>query len=623
MHNILDQLSRRTKRAIFFAADLAMIPVALYFAYVIRFGTLIPFTQVERGWMIFPTVIIAGIPLIYFLGLHRHKLLSYEIRAILTVQYCAIGLWFIAAVANNIFQFGVPRTVLVIFALLFFVGSVNSRAVALKILNLLHSYNGQRQKVAIYGAGSAGVQLINAMRQNRDVKIVAMFDQDPQIQGQVVAGLDVMGPEKIETYVKKHKISRLVLAMPSLKQSRRAKLQKTLSSLNCELQSVPSLDDLLLGRSTIDTLKPVSPDALLGRDKVDLNLPGVEEVYSGKTVMVTGAGGSIGSELCRQLLDCKPSRIVLFEHSEFALYAIEMELRKLGRDKDIAIIPILGSVTDPVRVAHVFETIPVEIVLHAAAYKHVPLVEANEVAGLSNNVVGTRTVADAAMRFEAERFILVSTDKAVRPTNVMGATKRMAELLIQDFARRSEKTLFSMVRFGNVLGSSGSVIPLFEKQIKTGGPVTVTHSEVTRFFMTIPEASRLVLLAGSFSTGGDVFVLDMGKPIKIVDLARRMIEAHGLDVRDENNPNGDIEISVTGLRPGEKLYEELLIGDDMLSTPHQKILRANEDQLDPEAVGLLNKRVERVILNEDKDGARAILLDHVDGYLNGVSTAAE
>jgi len=535
-----------------------MIPVALYFAYVIRFGTLIPFTQVERGWMIFPTVIIAGIPLIYFLGLHRHKLLSYEIRAILTVQYCAIGLWFIAAVANNIFQFGVPRTVLVIFALLFFVGSVNSRAVALKILNLLHSYNGQRQKVAIYGAGSAGVQLINAMRQNRDVKIVAMFDQDPQIQGQVVAGLDVMGPEKIETYVKKHKISRLVLAMPSLKQSRRAKLQKTLSSLNCELQSVPSLDDLLLGRSTIDTLKPVSPDALLGRDKVDLNLPGVEEVYSGKTVMVTGAGGSIGSELCRQLLDCKPSRIVLFEHSEFALYAIEMELRKLGRDKDIAIIPILGSVTDPVRVAHVFETIPVEIVLHAAAYKHVPLVEANEVAGLSNNVVGTRTV-----------------------------------------------------------------IPLFEKQIKTGGPVTVTHSEVTRFFMTIPEASRLVLLAGSFSTGGDVFVLDMGKPIKIVDLARRMIEAHGLDVRDENNPNGDIEISVTGLRPGEKLYEELLIGDDMLSTPHQKILRANEDQLDPEAVGLLNKRVERVILNEDKDGARAILLDHVDGYLNGVSTAAE
>ena len=623
MTDVLDLLSRRTKRAIFFVTDLIAIPVALYLAYAIRLGTFYPFQHSNFSWSMFLILILAGIPLIYGLGLHRYKLLAYEIRAVLRVQYCALGLLLTGVLANMFLGLAVPRGVLVIFALLFLVGSVNSRMVALKTLNLLQGYRGGRERVAIYGAGSAGVQLINALRQTREVKVTAFFDEDPQLHGQVVAGLPVLASDDIERYVGKHKIKRLVLARPSLTQSERAKLNKQLAALDCDLQSVPSLEELLLGKSSIDTLKPVSPDDLLGRDKVDLDLPGVAEVYSGKTVLVTGAGGSIGSELCRQLMDCGPSKVILFEHSEFNLYSIEKELVKLSDKRGIEIVPVLGSVTDAIRVDSVFKTMGVDIALHAAAYKHVPMVEMNEVAGLSNNVVGTRTVAEAALRHGAERFILVSTDKAVRPTNVMGATKRVAELLVQDFATRSTKTLFSMVRFGNVLGSSGSVIPLFLDQIRSGGPLTVTHEEVTRYFMTIPEASRLVLLAGSFSTGGDVFVLDMGKPVKIVDLARRMIGAHGLEVKDGENPHGDIEIKVTGLRPGEKLYEELLIGDDMLSTPHQKILRAGEDQLDRDGVLALNARIDEAISQEDKRAARGILLDHVDGYRVPISTAAE
>ncbi len=623
MLNLLDVMSRRTKRAVFFVADFLAIPVALYFAYVIRFGTFDVFSRLEQSWVIFPILMIAGAPLIYQLGLHRYKLLSYEIKAVLRVQACAAGLLLVGVVANLTFGLGVPRSVLAIFTMLFFVGSINSRAIALKILSLMNEVRGGRKRIAVYGAGSAGVQLVNALRQTRDVKVMAFFDEDTQLQGQVVSGLPVLPPEKMPTFVSSRKIKRLVLAVPSMKRSKRISLQKQLLELNCEVQSVPSLEELLLGKNTIDTLKTVSPDELLGRDKVDLNLPGVAEVYSGKTVLVTGAGGSIGSELCRQLMDCNPSRVILFDHSEFALYTIQMELNTIGLDKGILIDPVLGSVTDAVRVAHVFKEMKVDIVLHAAAYKHVPLVEANEIAGLNNNVFGTLTVAEAALTHKAERFILVSTDKAVRPTNVMGATKRMAELLVQDLAERSESTLFSMVRFGNVLGSSGSVIPLFQKQIKSGGPVTVTHDEVTRYFMTIPEAARLVLLAGSFSTGGDVFVLDMGKPVKIIDLAKRMIEAYDLDVKSAENPDGDIEVVVTGLRPGEKLYEELLIGDDMLPTPHPKILRANEDQLDPGAFDLLNQKVAKVVRAEDANGARELLLDHVDGYLNSIPRAAE
>ncbi len=374
---------------------------------------------------------------------------------------------------------------------------------------------------------------------------------------------------------------------------------------------LPSYVDLISGRSA--EMKTVSPDALLGCDKVALDVPDIAKAYAGRVVMVTGAGGSIGAELCRQILDCGPARIVLFEQSEFALYNIDLELCAKAEATRIGVVARLGSVTNPLRVAAVMREEAVEIVLHAAAYKHVPLVEKNELEGARNNVLGTQIVAAAAQAAGVERFILVSTDKAVRPTNIMGATKRMAEMVVQDLALRSNGTRYSMVRFGNVLGSSGSVLPLFQDQIRMGGPVTVTHPEVTRYFMTIPEAARLVLLAGAYSTGGDLFVLDMGQPVRILDIARRMIELSGGRVRDESNPDG-IEIQITGLRPGEKLYEELLIDPaNMIVTPHAKILRASEAGLSQIEVAGMLREIRSAI--DDSDAAR--LRHGIEGFVSG------
>jgi FlaA1/EpsC-like NDP-sugar epimerase len=371
---------------------------------------------------------------------------------------------------------------------------------------------------------------------------------------------------------------------------------------------------MINGKGLVESLKPVSADDLLGRDKVDLDLEEVDRTYAGKCVMVTGAGGSIGSELCRQLILCGIRKLVLFEHSELALYSIERELQPDTEKLGIELATVLGSVTDAQRVESALRTHKIQGLLHAAAYKHVPLVEANEISGLRNNVIGTRILADAALRVGIERFVLISTDKAVRPTNVMGASKRLAELVIQDFASRSKKTLFSMVRFGNVLGSSGSVIPLFREQIEKGGPVTLTHGDVTRYFMTIPEAARLVLLAGSYARGGDVFVLDMGKPTKIYDLACSMIELSGRTVRNADNPEGDIEVKVTGLRPGEKLYEELLIGNDMLTTPHAKILRAQESSLSEIEIANALRDLSTSFEKDDVALARGVIERWVEGY---------
>ncbi|SEN18457.1 Polysaccharide biosynthesis protein [Roseovarius tolerans] len=361
---------------------------------------------------------------------------------------------------------------------------------------------------------------------------------------------------------------------------------------------------------TRPTGRAVDPAALLGRDALENELPDVNDVYSGRRILVTGAGGSIGSELCRQLVQCRPTRLILMDHGEHVLFQIERELRDLA--PDLEIIPILGSVCDAALVNVLMRAKKIDVVLHAAAYKHVPLVESNAIEGMRNNVIGTRTVANAAREAGVERFILVSTDKAVRPTSVMGASKRFAEMIVQDLATRSDKTRFSMVRFGNVLGSSGSVIPVFADQIARGGPVTLTHPEVTRYFMTIPEAVRLVLLAGSFARDGDVFVLDMGEPVAIQDIARRMIEASGYSVRDAANPRGDIEIEITGLRPGEKLHEELLIGSDMLTTPHPRILRAQEGHLSEIELAKALKSLSEAIETRDVTLLRSILAQWIE-----------
>jgi FlaA1/EpsC-like NDP-sugar epimerase len=418
---------------------------------------------------------------------------------------------------------------------------------------------------------------------------------------------------------KKRQIDRVLLAMPSMSAPKQAQIARKLQALGIDVFAVPSFAQLAGTEAIVDALAPIRPGKLLGRKQVDPMVAEGSDAYRGKVILVTGAGGSIGSEICRQLIELGPSRIVLMEISEAALYAIDRELRDDSRLKDIEIIPVLGSVTDSRIARAVMTGNGVQVAIHAAAYKHVPLVESNPVAGMMNNVLGTRVLADAAEAAGVERFIFISTDKAVRPTNMMGASKRLAEMVVQDMAKRSRNTVFSMVRFGNVLGSSGSVVPLFNEQIARGGPVTVTDPEVTRFFMTISEAVRLVLLAGSFthpgaSRGGDVFVLDMGKPMKIIDLARKMIEASGYTVRDAENPEGDIDIEIIGLRPGEKLHEELLIGEGLLTTPHSKILRAHENSLSELDMAIALQDLGRAVMRGDGDAARNLAITYVEGF---------
>jgi FlaA1/EpsC-like NDP-sugar epimerase len=483
----------------------------------------------------------------------------------------------------------------------------------LGVLNVLATFGMQKTPVAIYGAGAAGIQLASALRQSAELAPKAFIDDNPALRGLIVSGLHVQSPEALKSLADGGKIERVLLAMPSISRERQEAILTRLAELPCEVQVLPSYVDLITGKDALNNLRTVTPDELLGRDKVDLDIPDVAKAYTARAVMVTGAGGSIGSELCRQLVGTAPAHIILFERSELALYQIDRELRPLADAAGISVTTRLGSVTDSRRVAEVMAETGTEIVLHAAAYKHVPLVEENELEGARNNVLGTQVVAEAAIAQGCERFILISTDKAVRPTNIMGATKRVAELVVQDLQTRASSTKLSMVRFGNVLGSSGSVLPLFEQQIRRGGPVTVTHPEVTRFFMTIPEAARLVLLAGAYATGGDVFVLDMGEPMKILDIARRMIELSGRSVMEDGT--GDIEIKITGLRPGEKLYEELLINDDSLrATPHVKILRAEEVILSQIEIASILRELKRILRSADGAALRKLVEVKVDGY---------
>ncbi len=611
----LHTMSRRAKRNIFLVADTVLIPISLYAAFAFRYGTAFPTSALENSLVLFPLMVLLGIFVIVGLKLPNIKLNAMETRAIMKIGLASISLAIIAMVCSYLFLLSAPRSVPVLFGAIFFVLSVFLRIAGLYTLAFLTERSMRRVPVAIYGAGSAGIQLALALRQSSEVCPKFFVDDNPQLKGLLIAGLPVFAPGKLESCVSSYKIKHVLVAMPSVSQSRRDQLVKNLSHLPVEVRILPSYIDMIENDNLLTTFRTVSPDELLGRNKVDLDIPEIAKTYIGRVIMVTGAGGSIGSELCRQILECKPARIILFERSEFNLYSIDRELRELVNKHGIPVTPRLGSVTDKARVAAVIDEENVEIILHAAAYKHVPLVEENKLEGARNNVLGTQTVALCAAEAEIERFILISTDKAVRPTNVMGATKRMAELVVQDIQTRHQKTKFAMVRFGNVLGSSGSVLPLFQKQIQAGGPVTVTHPNVTRFFMTIPEASRLVLLAGAYAKGGDVFVLDMGEPLKIIDVARQMIELSGRTIKDPLTGVGDIAISVTGLRPGEKLYEELLLDDDSLRpTPHAKILRAEEAMLSQIEVAAMLRELGRALSENDPDRLFRLIQDRVEGF---------
>ena len=484
------------------------------------------------------------------------------------------------------------------------------------VVSAIYSRGKPVRPVLIYGAGTTGTQLAKALKAHDSIEPIAFIDDNPSLQGIRVSGLQVFPPSQLNEIITKRSVSRVLLAMPSASQPKQAQIVRRLQKLGLEVQALPSFAQLVGEEDLFDKLTPVEPNAFLGRNRRDIPLGDAFAAYVERSVMVTGAGGSIGSELCRQVLTCRPTRLVLFELSELALYTIEQEVAQILETADfkVEVVPVLGSITDARLVRQTLRDQEVQVVLHAAAYKHVPLVEANPLTGLANNVFGTQTLAQESIQAGIERFILVSSDKAVRPTNVMGASKRLAELVVQDLAMRSEETILAMVRFGNVLGSSGSVIPLFHDQITRGGPVTVSDPNVMRFFMTIREAVTLVLKAGAAAEGGEVFVLDMGKPVPILQLARQVIESAGHTVRDKDTPDGDIEIEIIGLRPGEKLCEELTLTDDLVGTKYQKISCAREATLSEIEVASAIRSLQQGIEASDVSATRAVLAKWVEGF---------
>ena len=473
----------------------------------------------------------------------------------------------------------------------------------------------RREAVIIYGAGDGGVRLASSLTGSPKFVPVAFVDNKRALRQTRIAGLEVHLPERLPVLIRDFGVKRVLLALPSISRRRRREIIEGLSSLAVRVQTIPDIGDIVTRGARVDDIQDVSVEDLLGRDPVPPQVRLLEQENTDRVVMVTGAGGSIGSELCRKILEVRPRQLLLLERSEIGLYTIERTLRAdmkaLGIDVDV--VGMLGSVQNRQRMFEIMSTFKVDTVYHAAAYKHVPIVEHNVLEGVSNNVFGTLNTAEAAIDAGVRTFVLISTDKAVSPTNVMGASKRLAEMVLQDLEKRS-RTKFCMVRFGNVLASSGSVVPLFRDQIRNGGPVTVTHPEIIRYFMTIPEAAQLVIQAGAMATGGDVFVLDMGEPVKIVDLATKMIQLMGKTVRSNENPNGEIEIAFTGLRPAEKLYEELLIGTDVSGTTHPRIMRANEQCLETHQLKQVLADLSSADEGRDWEQLRDILLQSVEGY---------
>lgn len=616
-HTRIATLDRSYKRVIMLLADCVALPLALWSGFALRFAQWWPEPYLTNFWWLFVVTPLIGVFVFARLGLYRAVVRFMGMQALMAVVKGA-GLLALLMWAGMYF-FGVqgfPRSVPVNFFLVALIYVGGTRLMIRAYYHWLVKHYADKESVIIYGAGGAGVQLALALNNGREFYPVAFIDDDKNLRGSSVQGITVFPPSKAKQLIQKHGIERVLLAIPNATKQERKQALDAFAGISIHVQTVPTMAEIVSGEASVDQLREVELEDLLGRDPVPPQEALLAASVSNKVVMVTGAGGSIGSEICRQLLKSHPAVLLLFEVSEFSLYAIEQELNQIKEQQGLAvkIHALLGSVTNTHRVEAVLAHYGVQTLYHAAAYKHVPMVEQNIFEGVRNNIRGTQVVAEAALKAGVERCVLVSTDKAVRPTNVMGATKRFAELLLQELSARSQTTIFSMVRFGNVLGSSGSVVPLFRRQIAEGGPVTVTHPDITRFFMTIPEASSLVIQAGSMATGGDVFVLDMGEPVKIVDLARRMIELTGLEVRDAEHPDGDIEITFSGLRPGEKLYEELLIGDNVSGTRHPKIMRAEEDTLTRPQLERFLAMLDEAEQQHDCCQARSVLEMAVTGF---------
>ncbi len=636
-------LPRRKKRVLQVLTDIVMVWGALWMAFVVRLGVddlINPFTR--HRWLFIAAPIVA-IPLFIRFGLYRAVMRYFGNDALIAivkaVSLSSLILGLVVYIYSN-HQGVVPRSIIFNYWWLSLV-MVGGLRLAMRQYFLGDWYGAAQHmpfanrddglpKVAIYGAGSAGNQLVAALRMGRAMRPVAFIDDDSSIADRNIAGLQVYRPKHIQQMIDVTGAQEILLAIPSSSRGRRREILALLEGYPLHVRSVPGFMDLASGRVKVDDIQEVDIADLLGRDTVPAQEDLLERCIRGRSVLVTGAGGSIGSELCRQILTLRPTQLLLYEHSEFNLYNIlsELEQRVDRESLSVCLLPILGSVRNQDKLLSVMKSWHVETVYHAAAYKHVPMVEHNIAEGVLNNVIGTLNTAQAALQAGVANFVLISTDKAVRPTNVMGSTKRLAEMTLQALSRelapvlfgdqanvsRVNKTRFTMVRFGNVLGSSGSVIPLFHKQIKAGGPLTVTHPKITRYFMTIPEAAQLVIQAGSMGQGGDVFVLDMGEPVRIVELAEKMIHLSGLSVRTDKSPHGDIAIEFTGLRPGEKLYEELLIGDNVAATQHPMIMSAHEDMLSWDALKSRLHELVAAVESDDYVRVRQVLRDTVSGY---------
>lgn len=583
------ELSRARKRIISVAVDLVALMLSLWASFALRLENL-AWRPNEVQLLVLGLTIAVTIIAFVRLGLYRAIVRYMSDRAFLTILY-GVGISVLTlVVAGFWFEAFIPRSVPVIYGLLAFMFVSGTRMWVRLMLSRPMAI--PRERVAIVGTGETAINLLSSLGQGSDFHPVLFLTYDRSKHRALINDIPVIGMERVTRAVKRYRVDRILLALEPDTKVDRKQLIKDMEHLALPVQKTPMLQDLLLGRARVNDLQDLEIDDLLGRDPVMPDSARVASSLFQKNVLVTGAGGSIGSELCRQIIRQCPSRLVLFEQSEYSLYEIERELQVLNKSENLGVQlhAVLGSVMQRRRCSAVMAAFGINTVYHAAAYKHVPLVEHNTIEGVQNNTFGTWHVAEAAIETGVERFVLVSTDKAVRPTNIMGASKRLAELVLQGLAERQSDTRFTMVRFGNVLGSSGSVVPLFRDQIRDGGPVTVTHPDIIRYFMTIPEASQLVLQAGSMGQGGEVFVLDMGEPVKIVDLARKMIHLMGLSEKTEDQPDGDIEVRFTGLRPGEKLFEELLIGDNPQGTSHPRIMMAREASMPwPEVESLLKK----------------------------------
>jgi FlaA1/EpsC-like NDP-sugar epimerase len=597
--------------------DVTTLLLALWLAFVLRLGEPFSTEFIYPSWWLFIAIPSIMIPLFIKFGLYRAVLQYIGVKVITTTfQATTIACLVVGFLMMFFRESSLPRSVLPIFWFIVNVCLISSRFFLKGYLYSWDSFVNSRKQTLIYGAGNAGVQMVESLKKSNVYAPVAFIDDDTTKQGTILNYLEVFPFEKIDLLIRNKGAQVLLLAVPSATEKERIHILKRLSKYPIEVKVLPSMDNIVNGVVSIDNIKHVEVADILGRDSVEPDINLLEKNISGKNILITGAGGSIGSELSRQIMKFSPKKVVLMDNSEYNLYNIHLELA--GKGLAIEVIPSLCTVTNYHQLKQIITKYNIQTIYHAAAYKHVPMVEMNVVSGTYNNVIGTYNIARLADELDVENMVLVSTDKAVRPTNVMGASKRMSELILQSFSDRSE-CCFSMVRFGNVLDSAGSVVPLFRNQIKKGGPVTVTHRNITRYFMSIPEAVELVLQSGAMAKGGDVFVLDMGEPIKIIDLAYKMIHLSGLTPVDNENPDGDIRIDFTGLRPGEKLYEELLIGSDVIQSKHPRIMQAKESKLSFDEVVHCVEVIKSARQTQDEKVVKSILLKYIDGYISEVA----